>query len=66
MKKTITDEELDRMWVVAKALDKKRAEERAKRYSTMTEEEIKRLEEKYSDPFYERISENPLGSDDDD
>ena len=64
--KTRTKEELDALWADMKALDKKREEERERMYSTMTEEEIKRLEEELSDPFYERISDNPLGGDDDD
>lgn len=64
--KTRTKEELEALWADAKALDEERAKEWAKGYNAMTEEEKKQLEEKYSDPFYERISDNPLGGDDDD
>lgn len=55
----MTEEELDRMWADSKACDKRRAE----RYNALPEAEKKRLEKKFSDPFYERISENPFGDD---
>lgn len=55
----MTNEEFDKMWADTKACDEKRA----KRYNALPETEKKRLEKVFSDPFYERISENPLGDD---
>lgn len=55
----MTDEELDKMWADTKVCDEKRAE----RYNALPEAEKKRLEKEFSDPFYERISENPIGDD---
>lgn len=55
----MTEEELEKMWADTKACDEKRAE----RYNALPEAEKKRLEKEFSDPFYERISENPFGDD---
>lgn len=56
----MTDEEFEKLWAKLKAEDARREAE----YNALPEEEKKRLEEEYSDPFYERISENPFGDDD--
>lgn len=58
----ISAEDLDRVWEDMKACDKQREAE----WDALPEAEKKRLEKELSDPFYERISENPLGDDDDD
>ena len=48
------------MWQQAKARDARLDAE----FAALSAEEKKRLKEKFSDPFYERISENPLAADD--
>lgn len=56
----MTNEEFEQLWAELKAEDARREAE----YNALSEEEKKCLEEEYSDPFYERISENPFGDDD--
>ncbi len=53
-------EELDEMWEAAMEIEAQRKAE----WEALPEEEKKRLEGKYSDPFYERISDDPLGTED--
>lgn len=57
----IYEEEFEKMWQLAKARDKQLEE----KWNALPEEEKKRLEKEFSDPFYERISDNPFGDDDD-
>lgn len=58
----ISDEEFEQMWQQAKARDTRLEAE----YNALPENEKKRLKKKFSDPFYERISENPMGDDETD
>lgn len=55
----LTDELFEEIW--------KQGEERNKKveaeYESLPEAEKERLQKKFSDPFYERISENPLADD---
>ena len=57
----MSDEEFEKQW----ALAMKKEEKRRKEWEALPDEEKKRLEEEFSDPFYERISDNPFGDDDD-
>ena len=52
----LTDEEFEQMWQQAKARDARLDAE----FAALSAEEKKRLKEKFSDPFYERISENSI------
>lgn len=56
----MTNEEFEQLWAKLKARDAQLEAE----YNALPEDEKKRLDEEYSDPFYERISENPFGDDD--
>lgn len=56
----VIDEIVEKMWDDLTEIDA----ERQARWEDLPEEEKKRLEELYSDPFYERISDDPLGYDD--
>lgn len=55
----MTEEEFEKIWDDLKARDARREAE----FNALPEEEKKRLEKEFSDPFYERISENPFGDD---
>ena len=56
----MTQEEFEKSWILVKQADERRAAE----YAALPEEEKKRREEMFKDPFFERISENPFGDDD--
>lgn len=55
----MTEEEFEKIWDDLKARDARREAE----FNALPEAEKKRLEKEFSDPFYERISENPFGDD---
>jgi hypothetical protein len=55
----LTDEEFEQIWPQAKA----RIARLEAEFAALSAEGKKRLKEKFSDPFYERISENRLGCD---
>ena len=57
----MTEEEFEKFWEECKKMDALRAE----KYNALPEEEKKRREEMFKDPFFERISENPFGDDED-
>ena len=56
----MTDEELDKEWALLKKLEA----ERDAKWDALPPEEKERRLKMYDDPFYERISDNPLGSGD--
>jgi hypothetical protein len=58
----MTQEEFEKSWILVKQADERRAAE----YAALPEEEKKRREEMFKDSFFERISENPFGDDDED
>jgi len=53
--------EFERRWALMKERDRRWEEE----YEALPEDEKRRLEEIFSDPFYERISDDPTGGHDD-
>ena len=57
----MTDEEFEEIWAKAMA----REERLRKKREALSAEEKERLDKEFSDPFYERISDNPFGNDDD-
>ena len=59
----MTDEELDREWAILKEAEAKRAA----KWLARPKEERERIEKEIEENrgFYERISENPFGDDDD-
>jgi len=57
----MTDQVFEELWAKLKEEDRKIEEA----YNALPEEEKKRLAELYSDPFYERISDDPTGGHDD-
>ncbi|MBO5974442.1 MAG: hypothetical protein J6P95_01790 [Paludibacteraceae bacterium] len=56
------DTDFEEFWKRCKELD----EIRAAKYDALPEKEKKRREEMFKDPFFERISENPFGDDEED
>lgn len=56
----ISDEEFEQIWEQAES----RIARLEAEFAALPAEEKERLKEKFSDPFYERISENPLDADD--
>ncbi len=53
----LTQEDYDEIWKLGKEMEERRKAE----WEALTEEEKKRIEEELSDPFYERISDDPFG-----
>lgn len=58
----MTDEEFEKIWADLKARDAKQEAE----WEALPEEEKERYRKKFDDGFYDRISENPFGDDDED
>ncbi len=58
----MTDEEFEELWAWLKERDKKRCAE----YDALPEEEKQRREREFEENGYERFTDNPLGSDDED
>jgi len=55
----MSDEEFEKQWMLAM----EKEEKRRKKWGALPEEKKRLLEKEFSDPFYERISDNPLGDD---
>lgn len=58
----MNDKEFEELWQECKESDKKREE----KYNALSKAEKKHLSKKYSDAFYDRISDDPTGGSDKD